>query len=201
MDDVVRLIENDANGASTEPNPKGHEVMRLKAAASGAEKKMKKNPALKFKHIHGVRWNAFIAKIANNFHYDIKSRSIFNKLITLESEEHLPFAHKDEDEINLLDVLIDNTNFDIRHANTPTPPPDTDFGGIALAGITKPTPDTSLASNKSDDDEKEDKAARKLRHARLEVFDTMLSEEYIYFLYKVNYKQVLKLCHDRKHVH
>ena len=181
--DNLRLIEEviaeeDENGmhsGSGTPTPRaaGQEVTRLKAAASGAEKKMKKNPALKFQHIHGVKWNNFIAQIANNFHYDIKSRLIFTKLIQMESEEHMPFEHKEEDYVpTLLDVIIDNTNFDIRHATTPSPSPQGPPDNIPQDNM--PTPKGEAKEEEEKEEEKR-KEAKKLKHARLEVFDTMLS--------------------------
>merc|ERR1712087_671401 len=81
--------------------------MRLRKV-SGANKTSKKNPSLQFKHVADKMWNNFVSHIAHNFHHDIKSKDISEKLGNLKRDEDA-----DEKEKEIIDVILENTQFDI----------------------------------------------------------------------------------------
>ena len=149
---------------------------------SKAEKKRQRNPSLKFQHIHGVTWNNFIRNIARSFYHNIKSKEIKDKLKQNEEKSNDEQAEpeqgdndedndKDDKQKTIFDIILENTQFDIINKS-----------GIDNNGFGDKfnvSSDDVIAEDKEMEfkyqDEAEDEKTKKLKRARFDVFDTILS--------------------------
>ena len=189
------VIQNGGDGGAggfSDTETSGASSMRLKAKST-TDKVRKRNPSLRFEHIRAAQWNAYIANIANRFHMDIKSRTIYQKLHQkFDENDHLirklstllddvdgvdesttiRSDEPDEKEQTLFDTILDITQFDIYNT--------AEVDALAMVKENEvpadvPSDDEKKEDGDNQEEEKETPLKRRLRSSRLEIFDTMLS--------------------------
>ena len=73
------------------------------------DKAAKESSPLKFEHIRGKKWCAFVAQIADHFSHDVKSRTMYQQVSSTSDEDT-----KD----SLFEAMLDMTHFDVKIDDT-----------------------------------------------------------------------------------
>eukprot|EP01084_Bolivina_argentea_P157386 274280_1 len=123
--------------------------------------KKKKNPSLQFQHVSNYMWLSFIKHISQSFKMNLLSKKISDKLAAEnDNNNDEKNENENEDEIiknyhgkKIIDTILEETEFDIICESDEKD-------------------DEKKDEIKNEDDEKHEKAIKKMR---IDVFDTILS--------------------------